>query len=104
MASTTTLDVDVLGEALRPYQREGVSFLFRNEAALLADEMGLGKTVQAIMALRLVLRKPGVDRALVVAPTSLALNWEREFERWAPELAVRRLMGGQTDRLAYYEL
>ena len=104
MASTTTLGVDVLDETLRPYQREGVSFLFRNEAALLADEMGLGKTVQAITALRLVLRKPGIDRAIVVAPTSLALNWEREFERWAPEVVVRRLMGGQADRLAYYGL
>ena len=58
MESTTTRGVDVLDEALRPYQREGVSFLFRNDAALLADEMGLGKTVQAIIALSLVLRKP----------------------------------------------
>lgn len=104
MASTTTLGVDVLGDTLRPYQREGVSFLFRNDAGLLADEMGLGKTVQAITALRLLLRKPGIDRAVVVAPTSLALNWQREFERWAPELVVRRLTGGQADRLAYYEL
>lgn len=104
MASTTTLGVDVLGETLRPYQREGVSFLFRNDAGLLADEMGLGKTVQAITALRLLLRKPGIDRAIVIAPTSLALNWQREFERWAPELVVRRLTGGQADRLAYYEL
>ena len=104
MVSATTLGVDVLGDTLRPYQREGVSFLFRNDAALLADEMGLGKTVQAITALRLLLRKPGIDRAVVVAPTSLALNWQREFERWAPELVVRRLTGGQADRLAYYEL
>lgn len=107
MASTPDAleqDLAVLDEALRPYQREGVSFLFRNEAALLADEMGLGKTVQTITALRLLLRKPAIDRALIVAPTSLALNWEREFERWAPELVVRRLTGGQADRLAYYDL
>ncbi|MGE0702449.1 MAG: DEAD/DEAH box helicase [Vicinamibacterales bacterium] len=104
MASTLEHGVAVLDEALRPYQREGVSFLFRNEAALLADEMGLGKTVQAITALRLLLRKPKVDRALIVAPASLGLNWQREFERWAPELVVRRLTGSQADRLAYYEL
>lgn len=104
MASTLERGVAVLDEALRPYQREGVSFLFRNEAALLADEMGLGKTVQAITALRLLLRKPGIDRALIVAPASLGLNWQREFERWAPELVVRRLTGGQGNRLAYYEL
>ena len=100
MASTTlTREVDVLDEALRPYQREGVSFLFRNSAALLADEMGLGKTVQAISALRLLLRKPDIDRALIVVPASLGLNWQREFERWAPELVVRRLIGSQADRL-----
>ena len=105
MASTTlTLEVDLLDEALRPYQREGVSFLFRNSAALLADEMGLGKTVQAITALRFLLRKPDIDRALVVVPASLGLNWQRELERWAPELVVRRLIGSQAERLAYYDL
>ena len=105
MASATlTLEMDFLDEALRPYQREGVSFLFRNSAALLADEMGLGKTVQAISALRLLLRKPDIDRALIVVPASLGLNWQRELERWAPELVVRRLIGSREDRLAYYEL
>ena len=96
--------MEVPGEALRPFQREGVSFLFRNSAALLADEMGLGKTVQAITALRFLLRKPDIDRALIVVPASLGLNWQRELERWAPELVVRRLIGSQADRLAYYEL
>ena len=93
-----------LDEALRPYQREGVSFLFRSEAALLADEMGLGKTVQAVSALRLLLRQPKINRALIVAPASLTLNWQRELERWAPELVVRRLLGPQAERLAYYQL
>jgi SNF2 family DNA or RNA helicase len=91
-------------ESLRPYQQEGVSFLVRSESALLADEMGLGKTVQAAFALRLVLRSPLVNRALVVVPSSLAYNWQRELERWAPELTVRRLVGAQRDRTAYYDL
>ena len=105
MASTTLAPaVDFLDEALRPYQREGVSFLFRESAALLADDMGLGKTVQAITAFRLLLRKPNIDRALVVVPASLGLNWQRELERWAPELVVRRVIGSQADRVAYYEL
>ena len=59
---------------------------------------------QAITALRLLLRQPNIDRALVVLPASLGLNWQRELERWAPELVVRRLMGSQTERRAYYEL
>lgn len=91
-------------ELLRPYQREGVSFLVRAESALLADEMGLGKTVQAIFALRLLLRRPGIDRVLIVVPASLALNWQRELERWAPEVTVRRLVGPQSERTAYYHL
>jgi SNF2 family DNA or RNA helicase len=91
-------------ESLRPYQREGVSFLVRAESALLADEMGLGKTVQAAFALRLALRQPIVNRALIVVPASLALNWQRELERWAPELTVRRLVGTQRQRSAYYDL
>jgi SNF2 family DNA or RNA helicase len=95
---------DSFDKALRPYQREGVSFLFRERAALLADEMGLGKTVQAIAALRLLFRNPRLNRALVIAPTSLGLNWEREFERWAPELVVRRVVGRQPERIAHYLL
>ena len=104
MDSKLITDTPAFDKTLRPYQREGVSFLFRNSAALLADEMGLGKTVQAIAALRLLLRKPGVDRALVVAPGSLGLSWQREFERWAPELVVRRVVGNAADRYLYYVL
>jgi SNF2 family DNA or RNA helicase len=93
-----------LPAALRPYQWEGVSFLARERCALLADEMGLGKTVQACVALRLALATPGCDRALIVAPTALTLNWERELARWAPSLTVRRLQGSRLDREAFYQL
>lgn len=89
---------------LRPYQWSGVSFLAGNESALLADEMGLGKTVQACTALRLVLREPEVNRALIITPASLRLNWERELETWAPELTVRRVLGSNKDRAATYLL
>src|SRR4029079_8388026 len=104
MASTTTLGVDVLDETLRPYQREGVSFLFRNVAALLADEMGLGKTVQTIIAIRLMVERSRSTRGLIVAPTSLRLHWQRECDHWAPELVVRRVVGNQVDRERCYEL
>ena len=90
--------------ALRPYQDQGIAFLSQNAGALLADEMGLGKTVQTAVALSLLLRGPSVDRALVVAPTSLTLNWERELGRWAPEVATRRLLGDPINRLATYQL
>jgi SNF2 family DNA or RNA helicase len=89
---------------LRPYQWGGVSFLARSSCALLADEMGLGKTVQAAVALRLALQLPDCDRALIVAPAALTLNWTRELARWAPNLTVRRLQGSREDREGWYEL
>ena len=90
---------------LHEYQWEGVSFLFRSAGALLADEMGLGKTVQASVALALLLEtRSDVDRALVVAPASLTLNWMEELSVWAPTVAARRLEGGADDRDALYSL
>jgi SNF2 family DNA or RNA helicase len=63
--------------------------------------MGLGKTAQVVAALR-DRNQPG--RALLVVPTALRLNWERELERWAPELTVRRVEGGGHERLILYQL
>ncbi len=90
---------------LHNYQWEGVAFLYQSTAALLADEMGLGKTVQAAVALALLLNgQKGIDRALIVAPASLTLNWMSELATWAPSLAARRLQGGAASRRASYLL
>ena len=76
---------------LRPYQRVGLGWLVRMRelglGALLADDMGLGKTVQLIAYL--VDRRDADERpALIVAPTSVLGNWERELHRFAPGLGV----------------
>jgi SNF2 family DNA or RNA helicase len=89
---------------LRGYQEEGVEFLSSNKSALLADEMGLGKTVQTTVALQKSLQRPDTNRVLVVCPSSLRLNWEQEIRRWAPNLAVQRVIGNEIDRLATYML
>ena len=90
---------------LHDYQWEGVSFLYRSESALLADEMGLGKTVQASVALALLMNAcKEVRRALIVAPSSLTMNWMLELETWAPSLTVRRVLGDSRDREAFYLL
>ena len=69
---------------------------------MLADEMGLGKTVQTAIALRISQSK--LNRVLLIVPSSIALNWELELSRWAPDLVARRVTGSQNDRLAYYIL
>jgi superfamily II DNA or RNA helicase len=79
---------------LRPYQREGFSWLARLAAwgagACLADDMGLGKTVQA---LAVVVLRAGLGPALVVAPASVTPNWLAESARFAPALRARPYRG-----------
>ena len=81
---------------LRPYQLRGVTWLHAmTDAGLggcLADDMGLGKTLQVI-ALHLHRVAAGQGPTLVVCPTSLLGNWEREIRRFAPGTVVRRHHG-----------
>ncbi len=93
-----------IASLLRPYQWKGVHFLLRQDTCLLADEMGLGKTVQAAVALSLLIPKSKVGRALIVVPAALRINWEKEIDKWAPKLSVRRLQGDTQERFANYSL
>jgi superfamily II DNA or RNA helicase len=72
---------------LRSYQYEGFRWMVRLAAwtrgGILADDMGLGKTIQG---LALLLHRQPLGPALVIAPTSVGFNWQREAERFAPEL------------------
>jgi superfamily II DNA or RNA helicase len=87
---------DRLEATLRPYQKEGVYWLrFLEEAGfngLLADEMGLGKTLQTLVWLQLARSNPAArgKPSLIVCPTSLVENWNREAALFVPEL--RRLV------------
>jgi superfamily II DNA or RNA helicase len=90
---------DGLTVTLRDYQLAGYRWMMRlatwGVGAILADDMGLGKTVQA---LALLSRRPGP--ALVIAPTSVCLNWSREAARFAPGLTPRIHSGsGRTEKL-----
>ncbi len=78
---------------LRPYQARGVGWLAFLEkwglGACLADDMGLGKTLQLIaFVLYLQENKLLAHPILVVCPTSVLGNWEREINRFAPNLKV----------------
>ncbi len=83
----------ITGE-LRPYQRRGVAWMQRlaelGLGAVLADDMGLGKTLQAIA---LITSRPRKRPHLVVCPTSVVGNWEREINRFAPDVEVIRYHG-----------
>ena len=78
---------------LRPYQERGagwLDFLHRwNLGACLADDMGLGKTIQFIAFLLHLQHTDQLERPyLLVCPTSVLGNWEREVKRFAPSLKV----------------
>ena len=66
---------------LFPFQQAGVEWLERaGGRAILGDDMGLGKTAQALAWLD----RSSARRALIVCPTSVLLNWQREARTWAP--------------------
>ena len=85
------LEIPNLNAKLFNYQRNGVDWMRRvikrSGGLILADEMGLGKTIQ-IIALFLIEKQPQDNPRLVVCPTSLLVNWKREFDRFAPSLSV----------------
>jgi superfamily II DNA or RNA helicase len=97
--TATTRPPERLAATLRPYQLRGLRWLAEMTAlgfgGCLADDMGLGKTVQLI-ALHLLRHEGGRNSGptLVVCPTSLLGNWEREVNRFAPTVPVRRFHGG----------
>ncbi len=84
-------------EILRPYQVEGVKWLYNIDktgfGGILADEMGLGKSIQAIYYIKELLKENENYKFLIVAPTSLAYNWENEFEKFGPEIKIKVLSG-----------
>ncbi|TKR93524.1 hypothetical protein L596_007960 [Steinernema carpocapsae] len=86
----------MLGNILRPHQREGVKFMYDCvtgvriqdfNGCIMADEMGLGKTLQCITLLWTLLRqspeaKPLINKAIIVCPSSLVKNWDKEIAKW----------------------
>ncbi|MDG0809602.1 DEAD/DEAH box helicase [Cohnella rhizosphaerae] len=84
-----------LQATLRTYQREGFGWLTSLRrfglGAVLADDMGLGKTVQLIAYLLQLRHDTPPERrraSLIVCPTSVLGNWQKEISRFAPTLSV----------------
>lgn len=93
----------LLRGTLRTYQKQGLNWLvslYNNHTnGILADEMGLGKTIQTISLLAyLACEKHIWGPHLIVVPTSVLLNWEMEFKRFAPGLKVLTYYGSPQQR------
>lgn len=101
---TADMPVPPLGDlekVLRPYQRQGVAWLWflRNNlfGGVLADEMGLGKTLQTLALLSAAKAQAAsqLKPSLIVCPTTLVFNWREEAKKFAPHLKVLVLDGPQ---------
>jgi len=92
-----------LKATLRPYQLRGYEWLYKNTrlgfGSLIADDMGLGKTLQVITTL-LKLKEDGElekAKALVIVPTTLLTNWDKEIVKFAPRLRTHTYHGSTRD-------
>lgn len=93
----------LLRGTLRIYQKQGLNWLAslynNNTNGILADEMGLGKTIQTISLLAyLACEKHNWGPHLIIVPTSVLLNWEMEFKRFAPGFKVLTYYGSPQQR------
>ncbi|CAH6719822.1 helicase Swr1p [[Candida] jaroonii] len=88
---------------LRPYQKQGLNWLaslYSNDTnGILADEMGLGKTIQTISLLAHLATEYHIwGPHLIIVPTSVMLNWEMEFKKFAPGFKVLTYYGSPQQR------
>lgn len=93
----------LLRGTLRPYQKQGLNWLAslynNNTNGILADEMGLGKTIQTISLLSYLACEHQIwGPHLIVVPTSVMLNWEMEFKKFAPGFKVLTYYGTPQER------
>lgn len=92
-----------LENILRDYQKIGckwLSILDRYKlGGILADDMGLGKTIQ-ILSIFIYNKKveKDINASLVVAPSSLTLNWKSEADKYANNLKILVISGNQEER------
>lgn len=96
-----TLSKDEL-KILRDYQVTGVKWLYTlaktGFGGILADEMGLGKTIQVIYYIKQMLKDNENNKFLIVVPTSLAYNWDHEFDSFGSNIKRKICVGNKDKR------
>ncbi len=99
-----------LNAELRGYQQRGVAWLSYLESlglnGCLADDMGLGKTIQVIGLLALERERGQPGPTLLIGPTSVLGNWQKEIEKFAPHLTsiIHHGGGREQDAATFKEL
>ncbi len=92
----TLLKVELL-----PHQIDGIAFAVRAGRAVLADDMGLGKTIQGVGVAELLAQKAGIERVLVICPTSLKAQWRNEIHRFSNR-SCQLVIGSAEARVEQY--
>ena len=85
---------------LRPYQRSGAARILELKRLIVGDEPGLGKTAQAITAIELA---KNAKPCLIICPSSLKINWQREITDWSGSKSVILHDGCKNNFHLYYE-
>ncbi len=95
------LRTELLKAPLLPYQLDGIAFAVKAGRAILADDMGLGKTIQGVGVAEMLAREAGIQRVLVVCPTSLKSQWRNEIHRFS-DRDVQLVVGRADERADQY--
>ena len=82
-----------LNGTLRDFQKKGVKFIVNKKEVIVGDQMGLGKTIEALASLHYLNAFPSI----VICPSSVKLNWERETNKWLPNKKVL-IVDGQNNK------
>jgi uncharacterized Zn finger protein/superfamily II DNA or RNA helicase len=88
-----------LNANLRPYQKRGFDWLYKNAqlgfGSIIADDMGLGKTLQVIAVILKMKHDKALQKqkVLVVVPTTLLSNWQKELDKFAPDISYSTYHG-----------
>ncbi len=92
---------------LRDYQVTGVKWLYNiykcELGGILADEMGLGKSIQLIYLIKEILKENKDAKILIVCPTSLVYNWQKEFEKFGQDITIKVMYGLKEKRHGDFE-
>jgi SNF2 family DNA or RNA helicase len=90
---------NIHNDKLREYQNQDAGYLMKRGSCLVLNHPRTGKTPTMIT----VLKALGTKRNLVICPSSLVLNWAKEFKQWYPEMAVQVVNGNKKKRKEVYD-